>query len=308
MRIIRQFSSTLDIRASIITIGMYDGFHLGHKIILRQIIRTAQEYQVPSVLITFHPHPKTVVRPDHSVQYLMTIEEKLIFLKNFGLDVLVILPFNDLLAQTSAQDFIQQVVDAVHPLEIWIGSDFQFGQGRSGTISSLKEMGQRLQFSVKTVDLQMTGDTKISSTQIRGILASGDVQQATQLLGHPFFLSGEVVEGDRRGRTIGFPTANISPPPDKLLPANGVYAVKMFIDDELYLGVANIGLRPTFDGHHQRLEVHLFDFNQDIYGRQVKVEFVAHLRPEQKFANVNDLITQIQQDVQEAHQILATND
>ena len=309
MHVIRHFPPLADFKPkpTILTIGSYDGLHQGHKAIIQKVKETAEHHQLASALVTFYPHPKAIVAPQLNLAYLTTVEEKLAILAHLGVDTVAILPFDKTLAETSAFQFIKQIVTFFQPFQIWAGSDFKFGQAQSGNITYLEELGSEMDFQVQVMPTQTHNDLKISSTQVRQVLTSGEVNKAITLLGHYPFLQGTVVKGEQRGRTIGFPTANIALPADKLLPANGVYAVLIRIAENIYPAVANVGLRPTFNGQHRSVEVYIFNFGADIYHQTVRVSLVSYLRGEQKFSDIEALIKQIKIDVDQAQQILNTN-
>jgi len=306
MQLVRQLSQIVlpSNQRSVLTIGAYDGIHRGHRQVILGLRQAAASYQAPSILLAFHPRPKAVFAPHLKSDYLTTLNEKITIFRALQLDIVAILPFTLEFAQTPARTFVEQVFNAVRPLELWVGSDFKLGKNREGDVSFLQTLGQEMGFLVKVVDMEMAGEEKISSTQIREALSSGEIRQVTYLLGDYAFLQGQVVKGAQRGHTIGFPTANIAVDKDKLLPVNGVYAVWLHIGGEIYPAVANIGVRPTFDGRERTVEAHIFDFERDIYGQNVRVDFVEYLRPEQKFSGLDALITQIRLDAQRARKIL----
>ena len=307
MRIIQQLplQNPLPYQRSVLTIGSYDGVHRGHKRIINTLKQAAKAHKAASALVTFYPRPKALLRIQGQDDYLTTVQEKLLIFQELGLDIAAILPFTRQLAQTPARDFVQQLVEAFHPLELWVGPDFRMGKDRQGDIPTLKKLGREFGFRVKVVDQQLAGGEVISSTRIRAELAAGRIREVTRLLGSPPFFLGQVVKGCQRGRTIGFPTANVAVDPEKLLPADGVYAVWMRVDNKVYPAVANIGVRPTFDDTERTVEVHIFDFQQDIYGQQVRVDLVERLRPEQKFNGLAALKAQIELDSKRARAILS---
>lgn len=308
MQIIRQLSpDILDPTArTILTIGAYDGIHRGHKQIIAGLRDAARAGNALSALITFYPRPKVALGHVHAnADYLTTFEEKLFIFESLGLDIVAVLPFTAELAQTSPREFISRIMDSLHPAAFWVGPDFKFGKDRQGDISTLRALGREFDFVVRVIDLQTADGETISSTRIRQALVSGQIREVTRLLGdYPFWL-GQVVHGAQRGRKIGFPTANVAVSKDKILPANGVYAVWLHLADQGYPAVANIGTRPTFNGDDRTIEVHIFDFDGDIYGRSVRLELVEFLRPERKFSDFNDLVAQITLDAGQARAILA---
>ncbi|MFQ5610886.1 MAG: bifunctional riboflavin kinase/FAD synthetase [Anaerolineae bacterium] len=304
MQVYRNLSEVRLNSRSILTIGTYDGIHLGHQRIVTRLMKSARAHQVPGVLVTLHPHPRTVLVPDRPAALLTTPEEKIDVLAKLGLDILVILPFSKEFAQTSAREFIQILVDIFRPLEIWEGYNFGWGKNREGNIDLLQELGQAHNFKLSIIGPQEMASEVVSSTRIRGLLRAGEVREAASLLGRYPSLRGSVVPGAGRGRIIGFPTANLAVSPDRLLPADGVYAAFVWIDEQRYPGVANIGVRPSFNETERTVEVHIFNFDRNIYDKPIQVDFVAHLRPEQKFESIEALNAQIRQDAVQARQLL----
>ncbi|HFB52260.1 MAG TPA: bifunctional riboflavin kinase/FAD synthetase [Anaerolineae bacterium] len=308
MHIIRQLppQPPFQTPASVLTIGSYDGIHRGHKRIIAELKHAAARYGVPTAMVTFYPRPKVVLgRTEVTTDYLTTVPEKLWLLEKLGLDIVAIIPFSVEFAQTPAETFVRQLVETFHPKELWVGPNFKLGKGRAGDIPSLREMGTELGFRVNVIDEEIADGEIISSTRIRAAMAAGDVREVTRLLGAYPFLRGKVLHGAQRGRTIGFPTANIAVPPEKLLPANGVYATWIYVHGKRYPAVTNIGVRPTFDETERAVEVHIFDFSEMIYDQLVHVEWVERLRSEQKFDSVEGLMAQIRRDSARAREILA---
>ena len=292
-------------QSTVLTIGSYDGVHRGHRQIISNLKRAAIEHQALTALIAFHPRPAAIFSSNPPGDYLTTIQEKIALFETFQLDLVAIIPFSFEFAQTSAHNFIEQIVTAFAPVELWVGSDFQFGRDRQGNVTLLQESGRQMGFTVSNVDLQFLAGERVSSTRIRQAVSDGDVRLAAHLLGDYAFFMGEVILGAQRGRTLGFPTANIAIDRDKLLPKNGVYAVWFQVDDEILPAVANVGIRPTFDGQTKTVEVHVFDFAGDIYNQAVRVDWVAYIREERAFNGVEALVKQIQADSETARIILA---
>ncbi len=287
----------------VITIGNFDGVHVGHQQLIAMTIARAKKMQVPSVAMTFEPHAfEYFNRHAVTIPRLTRLREKYLALSACGLDSVISVPFNQQLAELDASDFVHQIIyDALHPMHIVVGDDFHFGRQRQGDITLLTSLGQTLGFTVEAMPTVMLDNERVSSTRVRKALAEGNHELANRLLGRPYTMQGRVRRGDQRGRQIGFPTANIFLH-RKLTPVKGVYVVQMRgVDpanpDKLWPGVANIGQRPTFDGTRTLLEVHLFDFNQDIYGRYVEVEFCAKVRDEAKYDSFDALKEQIKKDV-----------
>lgn len=294
-------------RACALTIGNFDGVHLGHRAILTRLVEKARELDVDACIMSFEPLPQEYFAPSQAPSRLTRLREKFIALENTGVDQFLCIKFNHWLAELSAEEFIQQVlVDKLHVCYLVIGDDFRFGKGRKGDFELLSAAGKKYGFDVVNSHSHCLDDERISSTRIRQALADDQLELAEKMLGHTYQMCGRVAHGDKRGRTIGFPTANI-----KLhrhtTPLSGVYAVTMSgIDDRVIEGVANIGNRPTVDGHHRQLEVHLFDFDKAIYGKQVCVQFKHKLRNEQRFESFEALKQQIVKDSKQAKAFFAS--
>jgi riboflavin kinase/FMN adenylyltransferase len=288
-------------RGAAVAIGNFDGVHRGHQALIAHTKTLAPKLGI----LVFEPHPQEFFRPAGDRFRLTPFRAKARLLERFGADVLYALHFDAAMAALSADDFIAKVlVDGIGAAHIVVGEDFQFGKGRTGNIELLRRRGREAGFAVSTFDLVGEGpQTKISSTRIREALRAGKPHEAARLLGHWWTVEGRVEAGDKRGRTIGFPTANVSLE-GYLEPAQGVYAVRVDVAGKAYDGVANFGRRPTFDKKDVLLEVHLFDFAGDLYGQQIVVAFIAHLRPEQKFAGLDALKAQIADDAKAARIIL----
>ncbi|MFM9864435.1 MAG: bifunctional riboflavin kinase/FAD synthetase [Micropepsaceae bacterium] len=288
-------------RGATVAIGNFDGVHLGHQALLKHAKTLGPKLGV----LMFEPHPQEFFKPDGPRFRLTPFRAKVRLLERFGVDVLYALHFDAAFAALSADDFVTKVLaQGLGAKHIVVGQDFQFGKGRAGNIELLKQRGQEAGFTVSTFDLIGAGpEAKISSTRIREALREGKPEVAASLLGHAWTVEGRVEQGDKRGRTIGFPTANVSLE-GYLEPALGVYAVRVEIAGKLYNGVANFGRRPTFDKKDVLLEVHIFDFQDDIYGQQIIVAFIAYLRPEMKFPSLDALKAQITKDSEQARAIL----
>jgi len=292
-------------RQPVITIGNFDGVHLGHQTIFRLVIERAKALEGESVVLTFDPHPLKVMRPDLKLPLLTTKDQKLRLLSTLGLDVVVVQPFTKEFAAMPARDFvIDYLCGRMNIQEVIVGHDYCFGHNREGNITLLQEMGAEKGFSVRVVDAIHINHTVVSSTSIRNLVRQGHMKEVTRLLGRPYEVTGVVIHGHGRGaRLLNIPTANLKPDND-LLPASGIYAVYVTVGGQTYPAVANIGTCPTFYDNQLSLEVHIFDFNQDIYDSDVAVEFIARLREEQRFPGIPELVTQIQADIQKARQIL----
>lgn len=295
---------------SVITVGTFDGVHKGHRAIMDAVVRKAKERGARSVIVTFDPHPREIISPgDDGIRLLTTLQERCEILKDLGVDLMVVIPFDRDFSLLTSEDFVEDVVfKKIGVSEFVIGYDHHFGRNREGTIETLERLGKKLGFDTYVVSKKEVGHTTVSSTKIREALTEkGDVQLARQLLGRYYMLNGTVVHGDKRGKKIGFPTANITPEhPKKIIPRNGVYAVKLRVDGEWHSGMMNIGVRPTFDGSVRTLEAHLFNFDQDIYGKMVQIRFVDHIRNEVKFDGVDQLISRLEKDREQALEALKT--
>ena len=285
---------------AVVTVGTFDGVHRGHQAIMRYLMRRAHARLGHSVVVSFDPHPRAVLTGER-VPLLTTVEERAAAFERLGIDRFIVLPFDKSFASVSAEAFVEEILVArIGMKEIVIGYDHAFGRGRKGNRALLEAMGPALGFATDVIPQQVIDEHVVSSTEIRDQLQKeGNVALAATLLGRCYRLTGRVVEGDRRGRSIGYPTANLAVMPDtKVIPANGVYAVSVvrLSEGSEHSGMLNIGVRPTFDGIERRIEVHLFDFEGDLYGEQLRVEFVERIRSERKFASVHALTEQLSQD------------
>jgi riboflavin kinase / FMN adenylyltransferase len=283
---------------TVVTIGTFDGVHLGHRRVIEQVKATAAKVGGESVLLTFFPHPRMVLFPNSEQLLLNTQEEKIVLLRDLGIDHLVIHPFTREFSMLSSTEFIERIlVNGLHTKRLVIGYDHHFGKDREGSFDNLKKSGPQFGFEVEEIPAHETDHIKVSSTRIREALASGKIEVANNLLGYHYRLTGTVVKGQQLGRKLGYPTANIiSPEPYKLIPGNGVYAVNVYSGGKKFGGMMNIGVRPTVDGLHRTSEVNIFGFNADIYGETLTVEFVKWVRGEQKFAGLDALKSQLTDD------------
>jgi riboflavin kinase/FMN adenylyltransferase len=283
------------------TIGNFDGVHLGHQSVLSQLAMKGDMLSLPAVVINFEPQPNEFFAPDKAPARLTRFREKVEALRCFSIQQLCVLRFNKTLALMSAEDFIKRLlVDGLNVRYLVVGDDFRFGKGREGDFTMLQQAGEKYGFQVVNMHTFAVDDMRVSSTRIRNALNTGELKVAEKLLGRPFRMSGRVAHGDKRGRTIGFPTANIHLHRCRV-PLNGVFAVQLFgVDGEPIDGVANVGVRPTIGGDEALLEVHLFDFNREIYGAHVQVHFLKKIREEQKFDGLDALMKQIQLDCEQA--------
>ncbi len=276
-----------------VTIGNFDGVHLGHQIIIDKLNNNAKKLNIKSLLISFNPSPKDLFSKE-SVLKLTNFHEKYELLKKTNLDKFLIINFNKRFANLSAKDFIKDILVAKLNIKYClIGDDFRFGKNRLGDFDLLKKESQKYNFIVERITSVTKDNIRVSSSNIRKSIINNDFNTAEKMLGHKYFIIAKVIHGDKKGRAIGFPTINVN---RKNVPFNGVYAVNVIFDNKLYQGVANIGNRPTLNGTEERLEVHIFNFNKEIYGEQVKVIFKAKIRDERKFSDINELKKQIAKD------------
>ncbi len=288
----------------LLTIGAFDGIHRGHQHLLSQLITKARRNGCFSSVVSFSPHPRSVLRPGSQPGCLTTGKDRIALLRALGLDLLVLLNFTPRLAQTPARDFVYELRQGLRMRELWVGADFGLGRNREGNVEMLRCLAQEFSFRLHVVDPVYDNGKPISSTRIRALLARGEVVEAARLLGRCYALSGRVVSGAQRGKKLGFPTANLAPETGCLVPGNGVYAVWAWLGDVSNPAVANIGVRPTFDGEGRSIEVHLLDFEGDLYGREMRIEFVERLRGERRFSEPAALIAQIGADIARAREVL----
>ncbi len=285
-------------KKSVVTIGTFDGVHIGHKKILERIIFNAKELNCESVVLTFFPHPRMVLQDNSVVQLLNTVDEKTILLEKTGIDNLIIHPFNQEFSRLTAEEFVKEIlVNQLNIRKIIIGYDHRFGRNRTADINDLIVFGKEYGFEVEQISAQEINDNAVSSTKIRNAILEGNITLANNYLGYNYFFSGIVVKGKQLGRTIGFPTANIKINEDyKLIPKNGVYIVKSNYDKKTIFGLMNIGTRPTVDGTNQTIEVFFLNFDKTIYDETLTIEIIEFIREEQKFDSLNDLKNQINED------------
>lgn len=294
-------------RPAVVTVGVFDGVHLGHQALIKRLVAEAHGSNRAAAVLTFFPHPDVVLRGISGRYYLTTAEEKATLLGELGVDVVVTHPFNDETRQIRAADFVDRLLNHLKMSSLWATADFAMGYKREGNLQFLTAQGQEKGFSVETIELvhRDGNGAKISSSEIRTALTeTGNVQQAAEWLGRSYSVQGKVVQGNQRGRTIGFPTANLDIWEQKVVPAFGVYACRATIEGQTFNAVTNIGNRPTFDGMNMTVEAHLLDFDADVYGQEMTLAFVQRLRGEQKFDGIDALVAQITKDRDTAREIL----
>jgi riboflavin kinase/FMN adenylyltransferase len=282
-----------------LSIGVFDGVHRGHQMLIRRMLDEARDRRLTGGVVTFHPHPITVVRPDVHVTYLESLERRVELLHAVGADFVSVLQFTSELQQVSARDFTRLLVEEARMRLLVVGEDFRLGRGGEGTVEVLSQLGDELGFEVIAVPLLADDGDRVSSTRVREALVGGEMETVADLLGRPFSLRGPVLHGDERGRQIGFPTLNVGVSADRWLPPNGVYVTRAHAGDREFQACTNIGTRPTFEGDARRLvETHLLDFEGDLYGDVVTIDLLHRLRAEQKFNGIEELTAQIERDLQ----------
>jgi riboflavin kinase / FMN adenylyltransferase len=310
MRVFRNTEQLPAFNNSVITIGTFDGVHKGHQKLIERIKLLAQKTGGENIIITFHPHPRIVINPeDKSLRLLNTVDEKIALLQKYGVNNVVIVPFSRDFSEQSAEDYISHfLVRNFQPRYIVIGFDYKFGKDRRGDYKLLEELKFQYGYEMEEIPKEMLDDIAISSTKIRSSLNAGQIKLANELLGYNYLLSGTVMRGLQNGRKLGFPTANIHVNDEfKLIPKTGIYAVLVHYDSQVYKGMLSIGFNPTFDGKEQTIEVNILDFDKDIYGVNLTVEFVDYIRDEKKFGSVEALATAIAVDEKTTRQILLTH-
>jgi riboflavin kinase/FMN adenylyltransferase len=292
---INDFRST---KKTILTLGTFDGVHIGHKKILEKITQNTENGKYESLVLTFFPHPRMVLQEKSEIKLLNTIAEKTKLLENTGIENLVIHPFNESFSRLTAEEFVSSIlVNQFHIQKIIIGHDHRFGRNRTADINDLIAFGEQYGFEVEQISAQEIKDVSVSSTKIRKALTEGEMSLANEYLGYDYFLTGTIIKGKQLGRTIGFPTANLKIEEEyKLIPKNGVYIVKSIINEKLVYGMMNIGFNPTVDGQVQSIEIHFLDFDEDIYDLKIAVSLLQYVREEQKFGSVDLLKEQLRKD------------
>jgi len=297
----------ISLKESLVTIGSFDGVHIGHQQIIRSLVDQAHQAGKPAVVVTFHPHPQLVLKDETRPYYLTLPEKRAHLLGDLGVDFVLTYPFTKDTSRMSPVDFISQLYEHLKFSELWVGYDFALGKDRLGTPSHLREIGQEFDYSVHEIPAYYHKEELVSSSLIRNEIRTGEIQEAAELLGRPFEISGEVIKGEKRGKSLGFATANLQVHPAIVDIKSGVYACRAIVSGKTYSAVTNIGYRPTFgeDLITPRIEAHLLDFSGDIYGDRLDLIFIDRMREEMKFVNVSDLIVQIRSDVEQAREILA---
>lgn len=295
------FNSVFDFKSNkrtVVTLGTFDGVHLGHKSILHKLKEATNGFEEESLVLTFFPHPRMILQQDSDIKLLNTIQEKADLLNQFGIDNLVIQKFDNSFSQLSAEDFVKQIlVDIFKVKKIIIGYDHRFGKNRSADINDLIAFGAKYDFDVEQISAQEIDDVSVSSTKIRNAIADGNIKLANEFLGYPYFITGKVIKGKQLGRTIGYPTANVKVDESyKLIPPIGVYATFASIEGERYFGMLNIGTNPTIGENPITIEMNIFDFDKDIYGKKIAIGFIDKIRDQQKFSSLDELKNALEKD------------
>lgn len=287
-----------------VTVGVFDGVHIGHRRVIADLVALSESSGVAPAIITFDPHPLSILAPERAPRMLTSVDQRIDQFSRLGVEITAVLNFPDI-RNLTADQFCEEVIFRVlRARHVVVGADFRFGRDRGGDAALLTREGQRLGFEVSVVDLFGQSDGVVSSTRIRQLIGDGQVEDAAVLLGRPYELAGPVVEGDKRGQTIGFPTANIAIPDDRQFPGRGVYAGTATVDGEVHPAAINVGTRPTFDGRGTTIEAHLLDFSGDLYGRFMALSFRSRLREEMRFDGPEALVRQIHQDVERVREVL----
>ena len=298
MKVHRSMQGLTAFSNAVITIGTFDGVHLGHKKIIEELVLQARAVGGESIIISFHPHPRKIVHPDEPLQLINTLDEKIELLSRTGIDHLVIVPFTAEFSEQTAQGYIEDfLIKNFHPHTIIIGYDHHFGKGRQGNFGLLAQQADRYGYRLLEIPKYILDEIAVSSTRIRDSLLNSDIQTANKLLGYPFFFEGEVIHGDQLGRKLGYPTANLLyDDRDKIHAGHGVYAVYVEVDGQHKKGMLSIGTRPTLANSDERVEVNIFDFDADIYGKRIRVTISHYLRRQERYESLDALIKQLDQD------------
>ena len=300
MKIFNNIQSYSSEKESILTIGTFDGVHIGHNKILTKLVEESKKNNLSSLIMTFFPHPRMVLQKSQEIKMIDTIDEKIYLFEKTGVDNLIIQPFDENFSKIRAKEFVEEIlVKKLKIKHIIIGYNHRFGKDREASVDDLKKFGLNYMFTVEEIAAQEIHSIAISSTKIRNAILKGEIKKCNEYLGRNFMLTGEVVHGDGLGKKINFPTANIEIPETyKIIPKNGVYLVKAIINSEIYFGMMNIGVRPTIGGENKSLEIHFFNFKDNIYNKTISVEIICKIRDEEKFSSIDELKIQLKKDEQ----------
>ena len=305
MEILPELATIIPESEVLLSIGVFDGVHAGHRYLLKKLKQRAAEQNLLSGVVTFDPHPQSVLHPHDRLLWLSDVEDRIKTIKELGIDIVALLTFTPEVAQLSAKEFMYLLKERLKMRGIMVGHDFALGRHREGDIDLLRSLGRDMGFSVEVIPSYTVNGEVVSSTLIRQALAQGDMRKVRRLMGHYFRLRGRVVSSDKRGRALGFPTANLDVKPQQALPGDGTYATIAQVDGVQFLSATNVGIRPTFGEGRRRVETHLLNYKGDLYGKQISVEFVQKLRDERRFRSSQELKAQIEKDVRQAETVLA---
>lgn len=305
----QHFHSLTDckLESSWVSIGSFDGVHLGHQALIKKLVLGAQENHSSATIITFYPHPAVILRKQETPFYLTSPDERALLLAKFDVEYVITLPFDNNMASLSATEFIQTLSKQINQKKILVGSDFALGKNRLGNVNFLREIGNKLGFQVEIIPPILVNNEKVSSSKIRSLLTQGEIDHASQMLGRNYSIRGSVAHGDGRGKKLGIPTANLNIWSEQLIPAWGIYATWVRLGNQKYPAATNIGVRPTFKTNNPvpLIEAHIIDFNENIYSAELELEFVKRLRPEQHFVSPEALVKQMQIDIQDTREVLS---
>ena len=305
MEIEQELTSIAPQSETLLTIGVFDGVHAGHRYLLQKLQQRAGERNLLSGVVTFKPHPQSVLHPDDQLPWLSSLDDRVATFQQLGLKIVAVLTFTPKLAQLSARDFMSLLKRCLRVRGIMVGPDFALGRGGEGNANLLRTLGEEMKFTVEVISPYTIDGEIVSSTLIRQALIHGDMKRVDRLMGRHFYLAGKVVTADKRGRVLGFPTANLDIQPHQALPDNGTYATITQVDGKRFLSATNIGTRPTFGEGKKLVETHLLNYKGDLYDKEIRVEFVQKIRDERRFPSSKELKTQIEKDVQEVQALLA---
>ena len=305
MEIEQELASITPQGETLLTIGVFDGVHAGHRYLLEKLRQRAAEKNLLSGVVTFNPHPQSVLHPHNQLPWLSNLEDRVRTFQELGINIVAVLTFTPKVAQLSAREFMSLLKKHLKMRGVMVGPDFVLGRGREGNVDLLRTLGHEMKFSVEVIPPYTINGEVVSSTLIRQVLAQSDMRRVESLMGRYFYLRGKVITSDKRGRVLGFPTANLDIKPQQALPGNGIYATITLVDGKQFPSATNIGTRPTFGEGEKMVETHLLNFKGDLYGKEITVEFVQKLRDEQRFASAEELKAQIGKDIREAEIVLA---
>jgi len=306
MSIEKELAKAQPDRDTLLTIGVFDGVHLGHKYLLSQLTKQAKEQNLLSGVVTFNQHPQELLSPQTKLPFLTDLAQRIDLIKGEGVEIIITLPFTTELAQLSAREFINLLKKHIRMRGLVLGHDFALGKGREGDVNSLSALGKAMDFTVTIILPIMVNGEVVSSTAVRNALTKGDMKRVLQLIGRPFSLNGCVTKGTGRGVELGFPTANLDIDPRQALPTDGVYATWSHIDGQIYQSMTNIGGQPTFGGSQRTIEVYILDYHNNLYGRKLKIDLVERLRGEKQFGTAEELKKQIAKDIKQGRTILTS--